>query len=308
MTLGKFVILLLLGIIFVILLAIVAYQPRRMLKRVGAYLREAMRDPKGAGAAIPADLLPIATELAGVRAQILEREAEVQRSESRRRELTAFLAHDLKTPLTSVLGYLELLRDEPGLTVEERAKYIGIAFSKAKRLEELVSEFFDINTMDLELKATARIDLSLLLEQIIDEFYPLFAPKGLRAVTNIAPELTVLGDGDRLARVFDNILKNAVSYSTPDSAVELTATRAGSVARVTVTNDGLEIPESELAHIFEKFYRLDSARNTHTGGAGLGLAIAKEIVELHGGEISAECNGTRTSFHITLPLLTDNKA
>jgi len=112
----------------------------------------------------------------------------------------------------------------------------------------------------------------------------------------------VEGDGDRLARVFDNVLRNAVSYSTPGGPVLLSARREGDKAVVTIANDGLEIPEKELTNIFQKFYRLDAARSTRTGGAGLGLAIAKEIVELHGGSIRAECTGVRTAFVITLPL------
>lgn len=307
MTLTQFLLAISIGIVLVLVLGIAALLPSRRLKRVGRYLREALNEPLSA-ADVPKELQPISPELASIRARLLAQEAEVRRSEARRQELTAFLAHDLKTPLTSVLGYLELLADEPHLTADQRQKYTAIALDKAKRLEELVGEFFDINTMDLTLKATDPVCLSLLLEQIADEFYPLFSAKGLTCAPEISSDLTVLGDGDRLARVFDNILRNAVSYSTSNSAVELTAARVGDTARVTVTNDGLEIPERELSNIFEKFYRLDAARSTRTGGAGLGLAIAKEIVELHGGTISAECNGTRTTFVVVLPLIGEHKA
>lgn len=307
MTLTEFIPLILAGGALVAVLGVAALLPERKLKRVGAYLRAMLKDVQSA-AAIPKELQPISAELAAVRGELIAREQEVRRSEQRRQELTAFLAHDLKTPLTSVLGYLELLRDEKSLTEEQRGKYTAVALERAKRLEELVGEFFDINTMDLELNTAERVNLSLLLEQVADEFYPLFSAKGLTCAPQIQPYLIVQGDGDRLARVFDNILRNAVSYSAEGGEVELTAEQAGDLVRVTVTNEGLELPESELSNIFEKFYRLDAARNTHTGGAGLGLAIAKEIVELHGGAISAECNGTRTSFHITLPLSNDNKA
>lgn len=306
MTPTQFILIIVIGIALVLILGITVLRSERKLKRVGTYLRAAVKEPQSA-AAVPKELQPISAELAALRAELISREREVRQSEQRRQELTAFLAHDLKTPLTSVLGYLELLRDEAGLTEEQRSKYTAIALEKAKRLEELVGEFFDINTMDLELKTTEQVHLSLLLEQVADEFYPLFSAKSLTCVTRIQPHLTVRGDGDRLARVFDNILRNAVSYSAVGGEVELTAERAGTCARITVTNEGLEIPESELSNIFEKFYRLDTARNTHTGGAGLGLAIAKEIVELHGGTISAECTGARTSFQIILPLLFDNK-
>lgn len=289
------------GLALFALLAAVSILPERRLRGVGRYLREDITDPEKA-ARIPRELQPISAELAALRTRLASQEEEVRRSEQRRQELTAFLAHDLKTPLTSVLGYLELLRDEPGLTEEQRAKYTGIALDKAKRLEELVGEFFDINTMELRLEHHDPIQISFLLEQLADEFYPLFAAKELRCTPDIRPHLVVAGEGDKLARVFDNVLRNAVSYSAPGGPVELIARQEGENAVVTVTNEGLEIPEKELTNIFEKFYRLDAARSTRTGGAGLGLAIAKEIVELHGGSIHAESTGRRTAFVITLPL------
>ena len=204
-----------------------------------------------------------------------------------------------------MVGYLTLLRDDPGLTPEQRAKYTGIALDKAERLEELLGEFFDITRMELKLDENelVPIQLSMLLEQLTDEFYPLFAEKDLRCETTIAHHLVVRGDPDKLARVFDNVLRNAVNYSTPGGVVELRAEAADGRVEITVRNEGLEIPEGELANIFRKFYRLDAARSSRTGGAGLGLAIAKEIVELHGGTIRAESNGKFTSFIISLPAL-----
>ena len=146
-----------------------------------------------------------------------------------------------------------------------------------------------------------------LLEVVADEFYPLFAEKELQCDVEIQHHLVVLGDPDKLARVFDNVLRNAVSYSTPGSRVEIRAQAAGRQVEITICNEGLEIPEGELANIFQKFYRLDAARSTRTGGAGLGLAIAKEIVELHGGSIRCESNGKLTSFIISLPLYRGGK-
>ena len=221
----------------------------------------------------------------------------------------AFLAHDLKTPLTSVMGYLTLLKDDPGLTPEQRAKYTGIALDKARRLEELLWEFFDITRMDLDSTPEQRqpIQLSMLLEQLSDEFYPLFAEKELQCSVEIQHHLVVPGDPDKLARVFDNVLRNAVSYSAPGGRVDIHARSVGRQAEITIRNEGLEIPEGELANIFQKFYRLDAARSSRTGGAGLGLAIAKEIVESHGGTIRAESNGRLTSFVISLPLYREKK-
>lgn len=275
--------------------------PHYRLTQVAKYLRATLEEP-GRELKVPRTLRGVGGELSAVRNRLLLQQEEIQKEAKRQQDLIAFLAHDLKTPLTSVLGYLELLWDEPGLTEEQRAKYTGIALDKARRLEELVGEFFDINTMELTLAKRENVQLSFLLEQISDEFYPFFAQNELKFEPQIQPGLVVEGDGDRLARVFDNVLRNAVSYSTPGGPVLLSARREGDEAVVTIANDGLEIPEKELTNIFQKFYRLDAARSTRTGGAGLGLAIAKEIVELHGGTIRCESTGARTAFVIALPL------
>ena len=275
--------------------------PSIRLRQMGKYLYAILEDPE-VERQIPKALHSVGGQLSAVRDRLALQREENRQAERRRQDLIAFLAHDLKTPLTSVLGYLELLRDEPGLSEEQRAKYTGIALSKARRLEELVGEFFDINTMDLTLQKRDPVQISFLLEQLADEFYPLFAEKELECLPQIEPHLVVEGDGDKLARVFDNVLRNAVSYSAPGGPVGLIAQQVGETAVVTISNEGLEIPEGELSNIFQKFYRLDAARSSRTGGAGLGLAIAKEIVELHGGSIHAESTGRHTAFVITLPL------
>ncbi len=271
-------------------------QLRRSIRQVASHPERPLDLPK--------ELLPLRDDLDALRRQVEGQAEAVKENEQRRQDLIAFLAHDLKTPLTSVVGYLTLLKDDPGLTHAQRAKFTGIALDKARRLEELLGEFFDISRMDLDSgpEEHSPIQLSMLLEQLADEFYPLFAEKELQCAVEIEHHLMVLGDPDKLARVFDNVLRNAVSYSIPGGQVYIQAQKADGQAQVTIRNEGLEIPEGELANIFRKFYRLDAARSSRTGGAGLGLAIAKEIVERHGGGICAESNGRLTSFTITLPL------
>ena len=272
------------------------------LDQIGAAVRQVVSE-SGQPVVLPKELAPVAEDLNTIERALKEREEAARESEQRRGDLVAFLAHDLKTPLTSVLGYLNLLHDEPGLTAEQRAKYTGIALDKARRLEELISEFFDITRMDFRILGGngEPIQLSILLEQLVDEFYPAFAGKDLTCRTDIASRLVVRGDPDKLARVFDNVLRNAVSYSVSGGQVDLEARVDGESVEIAVRNEGLEIPEKELTNIFQKFYRLDQARSTRTGGAGLGLAIAREIVERHGGSIRAESDGRRTSFVIRLP-------
>lgn len=271
------------------------------LNHISAAVRQVVNET-GEPVVLPAELEPVENDLNGIQRTLRAREQAARDSEQRKNDLVAYLAHDLKTPLTSVLGYLTLLRDEPDLPPDLRAKYTGISLEKAERLGELISEFFDISRMDLQNEGEREtIHLSMLLEQLADEFYPLFAEKQLTCRADIVPGLQVAGDPGKLARVFDNVLRNAVSYSRPGTEVELTARSEEGWAVITVSNEGLEIPEGELASIFQKFYRLDEARSTRTGGAGLGLAIAREIVENHGGAIQAESTGKRTVFTIRLP-------
>lgn len=293
------------GVMLLMLIAFYIAMGRftRWLDQISTAARQLVGE-SGEPVRLSRELAPLEEDLNAIQRQLQAREEANRESERRKNDLVAFLAHDLKTPLTSVVGYLTLLRDDPGLDGEQRAKYTGIALDKAERLEELLSEFFDITRMDLKSGTgdMVPIRLTMLLEQLSDEFYPLFAEKGLECAAEIEHHLVVFGDPDKLARVFDNVLRNAVSYSVPGGRVGIRARRTGDWAEIVISNEGLEIPEGELANIFQKFYRLDAARSSRTGGAGLGLAIAREIIELHGGTIRAESNGRLTSFIITLPI------
>lgn len=231
-----------------------------------------------------------------------------QQEQLRKKDLVAFLAHDLKTPLTSVIGYLSLLHDEPQISPELRARYTDIALDKALRLEELTNEFFDITRFSLTSLAleTEQINLSRMLEQITYEFLPVLADKGLSWQLEIQPEVQINGDPDKLQRVFDNLIRNAVNYSYPDTAVTLRMKTAdepgGSHVEICISNRGRTIPPEKLSRIFEQFFRLDTSRSSATGGAGLGLAISREIVELHGGGIQAESADENIVFTLWLPM------
>ena len=235
---------------------------------------------------------------------ILEkRERDAREAEQRKNDLVVYLAHDIRTPLTSVIGYLELLKEAPDLPVEQRAKYLSITLDKAYRLEQLINEFFEITRFNLQSIPLNRenIHLSYMLLQMAEEFYPILTPGGKSVRLDVPEDLSLYGDPDKLARVFNNILKNAAAYSYPDTVIEIRARQERNAVRITFTNQGPQIPEAQLNAIFEKFYRLDSARSSSTGGAGLGLAIAKEIVTAHKGTISASSGPEGTVFTIELP-------
>ena len=230
--------------------------------------------------------------------QLLREEA------SRKDDLIAYLAHDLKTPLTSVIGYLELLEEAPDMPVEQRARYTHIARDKALRLECLINDFFEITRYNIHeiLLEWERIDLQYLLIQMKEEFYPLLHEKGNQLDIQVPEDLTVMADREKLARVVNNILKNAVAYSYPNTRITISAEVKEPWTVISVSNEGRTIPAQRLDRIFEKFYRLDEARATHSGGAGLGLAIAKEIITAHGGTISAVSAHEVTTFTVLLPL------
>ena len=249
------------------------------------------------------ELKPIEIRLNEIKATLKRQELEAIEGEKRKNDLVIFLAHDLKTPLTSVVAYLTMLDSHPDMPVEERAKYTHISLEKAIRLGELINEFFDItkfNLQDIELEPV-EINLTMMLEQISDELYGVLQEKNLTCEVDTQDNLVVKGDPDKLARVFDNILRNAIAYCYAGTKIQIEAHEKRGDIEIIFSNEGNRIPGAKLQMIFEKFYRLDNSRNSGTGGAGLGLAIAKEIVELHGGRIMAKSDDYRTQFIVTLP-------
>jgi two-component system sensor histidine kinase VanS len=230
-----------------------------------------------------------------------KRERGAEAAEQRKNDLVTYLAHDIRTPLTSVIGYLSLLDEAPDMPAEQRAKYTHIGLEKAYRLERLIDELFEITRYNLQTITLSEknIDLSYMLVQLADELYPALSASGKKTVIRADENLYLYGDPDKLSRAFNNILKNAVAYGENDSVIEITAARENDNVVIKFKNDGV-IPENQLLTIFDKFYRLDAARSSDTGGAGLGLSIAKEIIAAHNGDLRAESDKGQTVFTITL--------
>lgn len=250
------------------------------------------------------EMEPMEKKLNLLRQTLERRELEAKLAEERKNNLVMYLAHDIRTPLTSVIGYLSLLEEAPDMPREQKAKYVHITLEKANRLEQLINEFFEITRYNIQqiVLEKEKIDLYYMLLQMIEEFYPLLGQKGNQAILHGDENVTVYGDPVKLARVFNNILKNAVAYSYENTKIHifLEEMESGKIV-IKFKNQGKTIPKEKLSSIFEKFYRMDEARNSNTGGAGLGLAIAKEIVKLHGGEIRAESEKEQVTFVVELP-------
>lgn len=223
---------------------------------------------------------------------------------NRKNDLIVYLSHDIKTPLTSMIGYLSLLDEIKDMPDMQRQKYIKTALDKSYKLEELINELFDITRFNERkiLLEKVNINLNMMLEQIIDDFYPLLKEMNKEIKIESIDKINIHGDSDKLARVFNNVIKNAIHYSKKDSSIKVIIKEDKEYAMVVISNEGKKIPEEKLNKIFEKFYRLDEARTSKTGGSGLGLAIAKEIVELHNGTITATSDDNNTKFIIKLPL------
>lgn len=228
--------------------------------------------------------------------ELMDKEREAERSKN---ELITNIAHDLRTPLTSIIGYLELLSNSRQTVTEPeiQKKYIDIAYTKAKRLEKLIEDLFGFTKMTygkVSMKV-GQVDIIKLLSQLLEEFYPSFADNNLTyELTSDVPAQMICADANLLARLFDNLINNAIKYGAEGKRIQVNVCGGEELATISITNYGRVIPTEELPMIFNKFYRVEHSRSTSTGGTGLGLAIAKNVVDMHGGsiQVTSDLNGT----------------
>ena len=232
--------------------------------------------------------------------KLMDKEREAERTKN---ELITNVAHDLRTPLTSIIGYLELLAGNTQIPQEMQHKYIEIAYSKSRRLEKLIEDLFGFTKLNYGKLSmnVGKVDIVKLLEQLLEEFYPNFAEKNLSyELHSNLPSKVIDADGNLLARLFDNLINNAIKYGADGKRVLVQIQAEEEIVTVSVTNYGYVIPENELPLIFNKFYRVEQSRSTHTGGTGLGLAIAKSVAEMHGGSIQVKSDLDGTVFTVKL--------
>lgn len=276
---------------------------KRTIAKTGELIRQCMEQERPVSDIFPNDYVVVSSQIAEIKTEMLRKEQILKEEAARKSDLITYLAHDLKTPLTSVIGYLSLLDEASDMPAKQKAKYIHISLEKALRLEKLINEFFEITRYNLQQIHVEKeeIDLSYMLTQMTDEFYPILQQHHNTIEVQVDEDLLVYADPEKLARVFNNILKNAIAYSYPDTPIRIWEESTENEARIYFRNKGRTIPKQKLESIFEKFFRLDESRASNTGGAGLGLAIAREILALHGGTITATSENELTTFIVTLP-------
>ena len=251
---------------------------------------------------LPDEMIKFSEKLNKIKYEYALSKKMAKEAEKKKNDLIMYMAHDLKTPLTSVIGYLTLLNEEKRISKDLQEKYMKIALDKSIRLEELTNQFFEITRYNLNDMPINKIqlNLSILFDQLIEEFYPMLEDRKLELKVNKPNTLIYNADGDKMAREFGNLLKNAISYSYENTVIEIEMIDNEENIEVTFRNKGATIPEYKLEKIFDKFYRADESRGTNSGGAGLGLAITKEIIELHNGTISANSENETIEFVINL--------
>lgn len=276
---------------------------RKTAQHISKYMQRFISQNEPLPLELPHEYAEIFTKISEIRYEIQNKEQTLRTETERKNDLITYLAHDLKTPLTSVIGYLTLLKDEADISDTLRSKYTEIAAKKAERLEELINELFEItrfNLSKIELQME-KVNLSLMTEQIVYEFNPLLTEKNLSFLMKIQSDVQVYCDVDKMERIIDNLIRNAISYSYPNSEIKIQLEKHSENVILTFTNKGITIPKEKIERIFEQFFRLDSSRNSSTGGSGLGLAISKQLIEAHGGTIKADSQNETIQFTITFP-------
>lgn len=230
--------------------------------------------------------------------ELMEQESKAQKAKN---DLITNVSHDLRTPLTSILGYLSFIHEDRYRDEIELRYYTELVYGKAKHLHKLIDDLFSytrLESTEYILKHDT-LDMNELLSQLVAEFEAQAADQKIKIVENYQlDKLTVIGDGNQIMRLFENLFSNALRYG--ENELEVVARKESKMAVIEVSNYGEEIPAIDLPYLFDRFYKVD--KNRTTAGTGLGLAIAKSIVEKHGGIVTAESKNRKTTFTVKLPL------
>lgn len=288
-------------VIFIICTYFVIHEANAYFIDVSEVVDQILHDPSQE-IQLSSDMIELENRFNHLRINLIQNQNKAKEEQQKKDDLIMYMAHDLKNPLTSTIGYLNLLAEEKEISSTLREKYIKIALDKSLRVEELINQFFEItryNLSDIPLQKS-NIDLSLLLDQLIEEYYPLSQEKHLTIDFDKPASCIYYGDGDRLARAFGNLMKNAIHYSYENTVISIQLIEEEQKIKLSFSNHTKPLQKYQLDHIFDKFYRADSSRSSSTGGTGLGLAITKEIITLHSGDIKVINHDDKITFLITL--------
>ena len=252
------------------------------------------------------DVAKLAGNINGIVEKLKEITLEEKKAQKTKNDLITNVSHDLRTPLTSIIGYLNLIETDEYRDEVQLRHYTGIAYEKAKRLNVLINDLFELTKMQngVVVLRTSKVNLVELLGQIVSEFqYQIKCNEMESRVRFSDDKLVVNGDSDKLVRAFENLITNSIKYGKEGYYIDIVTKKIGNFALVQVINYGEEIPEEDIKYIFDRFYRVDKSRNSEEGGSGLGLSITKNIIELHKGTISALSDSEKTVFEIKLPII-----
>ncbi|WP_441944355.1 sensor histidine kinase [Paenibacillus sp. 2TAB23] len=233
--------------------------------------------------------------------QLLQEERNAERSKN---DLITGVSHDLRTPLTSILGYLELIEHDRYQDEVELRYFVTIAYEKSKHLKGLIDDLFEYTKLNNDMPlALIELDIARFAAQLAEEFVPSLEKADMSCrIQASAQRLVIMADGDLLARAFDNLMANAIQYGHKGKFIDIQITRTDEEAIVRFINYGDPIPPKDIAYIFDRFYRADRSRTAEMGGTGLGLAITRSIVEAHSGLISVSSTPAETCFETRFPI------
>lgn len=287
------------------------YLTKRKMKQIEALAKGVMEIAKGnLGYRVKKkgiDEIALLTENVNHMAEAIMTNIEMERKiEQQKNELITNVSHDLRTPLTSIMGYLRLLREGRYETKEQYDEYLKIAFSKSEQLKNLIDDLFEYTKLTNEniVIGKQKVCINELLDQLIEELIPQAEEHNRTFVKYFSEERIFASiDTEKMVRVFDNLLMNAIKYSLGNSQILVSFERKESQVIISIANESDEFTSEELVNLFERFYKKDQSRTKVAEGSGLGLAIAKSIVELHDGNIHAKYSDKMLHFIITLPAI-----
>lgn len=245
----------------------------------------------------------LAENINNMASEIQERIDAERRSEKTKSELITNVSHDLRTPLTSVMGYIGLIKDGKYENQGMMKEYLDIAFNKSNQLKELIEDLFEYNKINNQgiVLDKNKVNIVEFLSQIIEEYIPIFEENEIEVVKKFVDEKSIVEiDASKMVRVFENLFSNAIKYSYKPGTVTVSTFESEGNVTIVIKNKGESIPREKVERLFDRFYRVDEARSSNVKGSGLGLAISKNIVNLHEGEIWAESIGNDIGFYIKL--------